>query len=670
MSHATTVAEQPHAARPPLDPAYMDEPFRPQYHYTAEKNMINDPNGLVWYDGEYHLFHQYNLHDAIHWGHAVSTDLVHWTHLPPAIFPDRIGQIYSGTAVVDTANTSGFQEGKEAVMVAAFTYAEHQGPQSQGIAYSNDRGRTWTMYQGNPVVPNPGKADFRDPKILWHEPTGQWVMVLTAGTHLDFYTSPDLKTWTFRSEWGRLDGSHGGEWECPDLFELPVEGSDETRWVLSVSIGRGAPAGGSGMQYFVGHFDGVKFRNSNNPELALWQNYGQDYYAGITWSNVPPADGRRLMIAWADNWMYRFDVPTTPFNGQLSLVHQLTLQTFPEGIRLVHSPVAEQDLLRGSGCTLENLTVPEGRSALPGPHGVCLEIIAEFDLAATSAHIFGIDVRTGSNQLTRIGFDAITQEAFVDRHLSGAKPSMYWIGRNSVPFQPTADTLTLRIYLDRSSVEVFVDGREVISTLILPEPASTGTGTYAEGGTALLKSLQVYPVKRIWPQAPATTQSPAIPWSTLSGEWAQTGTGRQGSSRTTGMCLHADGNSAAIEATLTIIGARDGNPQPILGQHAAGLVVHADHQAGTGYAAVINARDSVLELLKVHSPDSTELLACARIDVTVNEPVHLELTTTGTRITATTKNITITAQDAGFAKGRSGLYVHDAEALFTAIKPA
>ncbi|MGX1163449.1 fructan beta-fructosidase [Arthrobacter sp. SLBN-100] len=650
-----------------LDPGYMDEPFRPQYHYTAEKNMINDPNGLLWYDGEYHLFHQYNLHDAIHWGHAVSTDLVHWTHLPPAIFPDRIGQIYSGTAVVDTANTSGFQQGEEAVMVAAFTYAEHQGPQSQGIAYSNDRGRTWTMYEGNPVIPNPGKPDFRDPKILWHEPTDRWIMVLTAGTHLDFYTSPDLKTWTFSSEWGRLDGSHGGEWECPDLFELQVEGTDETRWVLSVSIGRGAPAGGSGMQYFVGHFDGVTFRNSNTPDLALWQNYGQDYYAGITWANVPPSDGRRLMIAWADNWMYRFDVPTTPFNGQLSLVHELTLKTFPEGIRLVHSPVAEQDLLRDPGFTWENIGVPEGRSALPGPQGECLEIIAEFDLAATSAHLFGIDVRTGSSQLTRIGFDANTREVFVDRHLSGTKPSMYWIGRNSVPFQPAADTLTLRIFVDRSSVEVFVDGREVISLLILPDAGSTGTGSYSEGGTALLKSLQVHPVRRIWPER-SPAQTPTAAWSTFSGEWAETCAGRQGSSRSTGMCLRMDGRSAAIETKVTIIGARDGNPQSILGQHAAGLIVRADEQAGTGYAAVINVRDSILELLKINSSASTEILASARINATTNEPVHLQLTTTGTKIVAATNNTVITAQDTSFASGRSGLYVQDAEALYTAVK--
>lgn len=422
------------------------------------------------------------------------------------------------------------------------------------------------------------------------------------------------------------------------------------------------------MQYFIGHFDGMTFHNSNEPDLVLWQNYGQDYYAGITWANVPPSDGRRLMIAWADNWMYRFDVPTTPFNGQLSLVHELTLKSFPEGIRLVHSPVAEQDLLRGSGHISEHLPVPEGRSALPGLQGECLEIIAEFDLAASSAHAFGIDVRTGPGQRTRIGFDATIQEVFVDRHLSGTKPSMYWIGRNSVPFQPASDTLMLRIYLDRSSVELFVDGREVISTLILPDPASLGTGTYAEGGTAVLKSLQVYQVKRIWPQAPATTQSPASSWSTLSGEWAQTGSGRQGSSRTTGMCLHnGDGNGTGIEATLTIIGARDGNPRPILGQHAAGLIVHADHHGSTGYAAVINARDSVLELLKVHSPDSTEVLASARIDVTVNEPVHLRLTTTGTKITATTKNITVSVQDSGFTNGHSGLYVHDAEAVFTAV---
>ena len=201
---------------------WMNEDFRPAYHYTAEKNMINDPNGLVYLDGEFHLFHQYNNHEVVHWGHAVSVDLVHWKHLPPAISPDALGQIYSGTAVVDTLNTAGLGTGQGPVLVALFTYADHHdGTQSQGLAYSNDRGRTWDKHPGNPVIPNPGRKDFRDPKVFWHEPTDHWTMVLAAGDHVRFYRSPDLIAWHLTGEWGHHDGAHGGVWECPDLFSSP-----------------------------------------------------------------------------------------------------------------------------------------------------------------------------------------------------------------------------------------------------------------------------------------------------------------------------------------------------------------------------------------------------------------------------------------------------------------
>jgi sucrose-6-phosphate hydrolase SacC (GH32 family) len=235
------------------------EQHRPQFHFTPREKWMNDPNGLVYYDGEYHLFYQHypdsTVWGPMHWGHAVSKDLVHWEHLPIALAPDSLGYIFSGSVVVDSLNTAGFQAGKEKTLVAIFTYHnmafEKQGRldrQYQAIAYSNDKGRTWTKYAGNPVIKSPGTPDFRDPKVIWHAPSSSWVMTLAAGNHIEFFTSPDLKNWTRSGTFGEKAGAHGGVWECPDLFPLAVPGADQQKWVLLVSIGDSAINGGSGTQ--------------------------------------------------------------------------------------------------------------------------------------------------------------------------------------------------------------------------------------------------------------------------------------------------------------------------------------------------------------------------------------------------------------------------------------
>ena len=342
---------------------YFQDPYRPLFHYTAQSHVINDPNGLLYYDGEYHLMHQYNIHNHIHWGHAVSRDLIHWEHLPPALEPDTIGQIWSGSAVIDWNNTSGLQTGKEPVFVALFTYNEHvDSQQSQGLAYSNDRGRTWRKYWGNPVLTSGGKKDFRDPKVFWLESGACWVMVLACFDHVEFYQSENLLTWRYSGEFGRGEGSPAGVWECPDLFCLPVaEKPDESRWVLAVSVNDGAPAGGTGMQYFIGRFDGSRFENENSPETALWLDYGQDFYAGVTWNGIPGADGRRLMIAWADNWRYRDALPTQLFKGQFSMVRELSLRQTPEGVRLCQRPVRELSALEDQREKMEPCRLSAGQ---------------------------------------------------------------------------------------------------------------------------------------------------------------------------------------------------------------------------------------------------------------------------------------------------------------------
>ena len=335
------------------------EPYRPQYHFTPAANWINDPNGLVYYAGEYHLFYQYHpqstLWGPMHWGHAVSPDLVNWTDLPIALTPDELGMIFSGSAVIDWRNTAGF--GAEA-MVAIFTHHVTEGHyQSQSLAYSLDRGRTWTKYAGNPVIPTPAKTrDFRDPKVFWYgsDDAGHWVMCLAVGNAIHFYTSPNLLEWTHTGAFGDGHGASAGVWETPDLFELPVAGQDTTRWLLLIGVGNGAPAGGSGEQYFVGHFDGQTFISENPKATALWADYGADAYAGQSWSDTP--DDRRIKISWLNNWSYGRELPTTTWRGAMTIPRTLGLVDTPDGMRLTQTPVTELAALRREKYTLAEPT--------------------------------------------------------------------------------------------------------------------------------------------------------------------------------------------------------------------------------------------------------------------------------------------------------------------------
>jgi fructan beta-fructosidase len=268
---------------------YTNEKYRPQIHFTPKTGWMNDPNGMVFYNGTYHLMYQYNPDSTVwgpmHWGHATSKDLIHWEHRPIALYPDSLGTIFSGSAVVDLPNTSGFGKDGKPPLVAIFTHHDHAGEragsstyQNQSIAYSVDEGKTWTKYSGNPVVKNPGIKDFRDPKVSWHQASKKWIMTLATLDRISFYSSPNLKDWTKESEFGKDVGAHGGVWECPDLFPLDVNG--KTIWVLLVSINPGGPNGGSATQYFTGDFDGKTFTPFQTD--TRWIDYGPDNYAGVT----------------------------------------------------------------------------------------------------------------------------------------------------------------------------------------------------------------------------------------------------------------------------------------------------------------------------------------------------------------------------------------------------
>ena len=289
------------------------EPHRPTFHFTPPEKWMNDPNGMVYYEDEYHLFYQFypdsTVWGPMHWGHAISSDMVTWEHLSIALYPDELGYIFSGSAVIDWKNTSGFGKDGEPPMIAIFTHHEPEGAkkgtktfQYQSIAYSNDKGRTWTKYAGNPVIPNPGIKDFRDPKVIWDDDSDQWVMVFAAWDHVKFYGSPNLKDWTHLSDFGKEWGTHAGVWECPDLFPLIVKGKGEKKWVLLQSLNPGGPNGGSGTQYFIGDFDGKnfiidgEFAENFKQDTTVWLDYGRDNYAGVTWSDIPQSDGRKLFI--------------------------------------------------------------------------------------------------------------------------------------------------------------------------------------------------------------------------------------------------------------------------------------------------------------------------------------------------------------------------------------
>jgi fructan beta-fructosidase len=320
------------------------EPWRPAFHFTPPAKWMNDPNGLVYHKGKYHLFYQHYPEDIVwgpmHWGHAESEDLIHWNHLPIALYPDSLGWIFSGSAVIDKNNTAGF--GQDA-MIAIFTHhndaiwkSGRKNTESQGIAYSLDEGRTWTKYAGNPVLNNSGEQDFRDPKVSWNTRRNVWIMVLAAGDRIKIYSSPNLKQWTFESDFLPEVKEPYGVWECPDLF--PVLVGEEEKWVLILSQNQNGPNGGSATRYLVGDFDGSRFTAITSPQ---WIDQGMDYYAAVTYDNAP--DGKRILLGWMSNWLYADKTPTQTWRSAMALPRELTLRKTSSGYALSQSPVTGLD---------------------------------------------------------------------------------------------------------------------------------------------------------------------------------------------------------------------------------------------------------------------------------------------------------------------------------------
>lgn len=488
------------------------EPWRPQFHFTPPKNWMNDPNGMVYYDGEYHLFYQYNPEGDkwghMSWGHAISKDLLHWEHLPVALGEENNVMIFSGSVVVDWKNTSGFGKDDKPPLVALYT-GHHTGKphQEQHLAYSTDRGRTWTKFTGNPVL-DIGEKDFRDPKVIWHAPSGRWVMAvaLPVTRQVQFYGSPDLKAWTHLSDFGPA-GSVEGIWECPDLFPMEVEG--KTRWVLIVNVGSGAPAGGSGCQYFVGDFDGRTFAlDPSYPkkepgqkfEPALWLDYGPDFYAAVTWSDVPVRDGRRIALGWMSNWQYANDVPTTPWRSAMTVPRELSLINTRAGLRLASAPLRELSTVRGpvqqfKGGTAAEATVWAKKAGVQsGP----LDLTVTFAPAARGNA--GMKLFVGEKEETVVSVDRDKKLVVIERTRSGSVNfSPKFSGFATAPLADPTGPVTLRILLDECSVEVFVDGgAEVLTSLVFPSKASRAVELFGSNDGPTVSAIEVYPLTSCW----------------------------------------------------------------------------------------------------------------------------------------------------------------------------
>ena len=434
------------------------EQHRPRFHFSPKENWKNDPNGMVYFNGKYHLFFQHNpdsnVWGPMHWAHAISTDLVHWEEQTIGLYPDSLGTIFSGSAVVDKENTAGF--GKNA-LVAIFT---HHNPeiaraktglhQYQSIAYSTDEGNTWTKYEGNPVLPNPGIRDFRDPKVMWHEESGKWVMTLATRQTITFYSSPNLKEWERLSEFGEGIGAHGGVWECPDLISFDHNG--EKVWVLLVSINPGGPNGGSATQYFVGNFDGTMFTPYETE--TKWLDYGRDNYAGITWSNT---GDRRIFIGWMNNWDYANVVPTGNWRGASTIARDLSISQLGGKWYVASTPVAELATITELFHELPQLKV-EGDTSLKSIIGDLPEIY-RLDFTALADKDFFVTLKNNSNERLGFGYNAAGRQFFVDRTQSGNtsfKDNFATV--DSAPRIDTDGTIHVSLLVDVASLEVFADG--------------------------------------------------------------------------------------------------------------------------------------------------------------------------------------------------------------------
>ena len=483
------------------------EPYRPSFHFSPRRHWTNDPCGIVFAGGKYHLFFQYNpfgdVWGHMSWGHAVSTNLVNWTEQPVAIPEDPRGMIFTGSSVVDAANSSQLCEHGAACIVSIFTghtFKTAAAPQrqNQNLAVSQD-GLVWQKYKNNPVLDRQ-LADFRDPKVFWHAPSKAWVMVLAlpAEHKVQLYSSKNLKQWDHLSDFGP-EGTVGGEWECPDLYELPVDGNPHnTRWVLKIGLNPGHLAGGSGEQYFVGRFDGKQFKNENPRDKTLWLDYGRDCYCALTFNNAPDRL-KPSLIGWMDNWQYAGNTPTAPWRGQMTVPRTLSLVTTPDGLRLAQQPAAALQALRTQPLTYSGASLTDlNRKLAQWQPGQAFEAIV--NLRPGSARSVTWKLFEGAGEYTLLGFDAAAHTIFVDRTKAAhANFNSHFPSRTVAPLPPNAASLQLHILVDRSSIEVFAQqGTVSLTNLVYAQPQSTGISLEAAGGVPKALDVKMWKLRSSW----------------------------------------------------------------------------------------------------------------------------------------------------------------------------
>ena len=502
--------------------------YRPAYHFTPLYGWMNDPNGMVYKDGEYHLYFQYNPYGAkwgnMHWGHAVSKDLLHWEHLDAAIARDTLGHIFSGSSVLDAHNTAGY--GKNAI-VALYTSASDKNGQIQCMAYSTDNGRTFTKYEGNPVLtPFDGLKDFRDPKVFWYEKNKSWYMIVSADKEMRLYRSKNLKKWDYVSAFGEGYGQQPCQYECPDFFQLPVNGDEKNmKWVMIMNINPGCMFGGSATEYFVGDFDGKTFTCVDDPHEAKWLDYGKDHYATVTYSNTP---GRALAMAWMSNWQYANLTPFRQNRGANTLPRELKLYTKDGKYYVSSNAVPETAQLRKITRELGDMAVGNEQkfAGIAANMNGAFEI--EADVTPDANGIAGIELSNNKRERSLIYLDMKKGRIVMDRTESGLTD----FGKNAVPhdielewdknraakaLEPArvnnslnykndfalatwaplslceGKTYHLDIYVDKSSVEIFIDGGRIAMTnLVFPIAPYENVKFYTKGGKAEFKNVKVY----------------------------------------------------------------------------------------------------------------------------------------------------------------------------------
>ena len=502
--------------------------YRPSYHHTPSYGWMNDPNGMFYKDGVYHLCYQYNPYGSkwgnMHWGHAISRDLIHWKEVEPTIARDPMGHIFSGSAVIDKEGTAKY--GKDAI-VALYTSASDKNGQIQCMAYSTDGGYTFHKYPGNPVLtPFDGLKDFRDPKVFWYAPLKKWYMIVSADKEMRFYSSPNLRDWTYVSAFGQGYGAQPNQFECPDFFQLPVDGNpNKKKWVMIVNINPGCLFGGSATEYFIGDFDGKNFVCDSKPSIAKFLDYGKDHYATVTFSGV---QDRVLGIAWMSNWQYANVTPIRQYRGANTLPREFKLFTGKDGqIYMSSNVVPEVAGLRKSFKRLPDLVITQGKESknLSSSKENAFEM--EMDVTPGDAAKTGFILYNEKGEKVNIYFDMKAGRLVMDRTESGRtkfgeKAEAHKIEKefdlhehreikepfrklNSVNYKNDfalgtwaplslcdSKTYHLDVFVDKCSIEIFVNGGRIAMTnLVFPTQPYTSVKFYSDGNKAAYRNIKV-----------------------------------------------------------------------------------------------------------------------------------------------------------------------------------